>query len=323
MEKEAIVRKEEKIVIQQQGLLSATIGTLILTRTELYFTKESKKIFSIKIKDIDTINVSTKENNGSVHVMDIIYKDNSNQKDKSVKIKYLSGFGIFPSSGETYFESWKKIINDTRFNKKPSKNEPMKNIKQNKGQKIIWIITLLLASGLAIDALKDVYKIYNPDKNFNRTSEIISNLIETKKAEQIVYKVNDTINANNLEFIVTSAQEEKQVGSQYFESKPSEGGTYVTVQWKYENVSDEPISSFSQPRINLIDSNNIKYDADMGASANYATELKLDRKILSDLNPDISVRDAQVFEVSKEGYSKGGWSVIIKADNKEYKVNVN
>lgn len=144
-----------------------------------------------------------------------------------------------------------------------------------------------------------------------------------QKQEQVIYKVSDIIKAGNLEIMITSAQEKKQVGSQYFKSNPSEGGTYITVQWKYKNTSDKPINSFSQPRINLVDGSGTIYDLDLGASGNYATELKLDRKILSDLNPGISVNDAGVFEISKENYTKGGWSILIKSDGKEYKVNVN
>lgn len=146
---------------------------------------------------------------------------------------------------------------------------------------------------------------------------------DAKKSEAVTYKVNDTVKADNLEMSVTSAQEKKQVGSQYFQSNPSEGGTYVAVQWKYKNTSDKPIGSFSTPRINLVDSAGTSYDADINASSHYATELNLDRKILSDLNPGISVNDASVFEVSKDSYVKGGWTVVIKADNKEYKININ
>jgi len=161
------------------------------------------------------------------------------------------------------------------------------------------------------------------DKSDNKSASSDSKSADTKKAETVTYKVNDTIKADNLEFTVTSAQEKKQVGSQYFQSNPSEGGTYVAVQWKYKNTSDKPIGTFSQPRINLVDSSGTSYDADINASSSYATELKLDRKILSDLNPGISVNDASVFEVSKDNYAKGNWSVVIKSDNKEYKININ
>lgn len=161
------------------------------------------------------------------------------------------------------------------------------------------------------------------DKSDNKSASSDTKSGDAKKAEATMYKVNDTVKADNLEFTVTSAQEKNQVGSQYFQSNPSEGGTYVAVQWKYKNTSDKPIGTFSQPRINLVDSAGTSYDADINASSSYSTELKLDRKILSDLNPGISVNDASVFEVSKDNYAKGNWSVVIKSDNKEYKININ
>lgn len=161
------------------------------------------------------------------------------------------------------------------------------------------------------------------DKSDNKRASSDIKSSDTKKAEQVTYKVNDTIKADNLEFTVISAQEKKQVGSQYFKSNPSEGGTYVAVQWKYKNISDKPIGTFSHPRINLVDSAGTSYDSDIDASSYYATTLNLDRKILSDLNPGITVNDANVFEVSKDNFAKGGWGIIIKSDNKEYKININ
>lgn len=160
------------------------------------------------------------------------------------------------------------------------------------------------------------------DKSENTTTSSSNESGDTKKAEQVVYKVNEPIKSDSVELTITSIQEKKQVGSEYFQSNPSEGGTYVAVQWKYKNTSDKPIGMFSHPRINLVDSAGTSYDADIDASGNYATEIKLDRKIVSDLNPGITVNDASVFEVSKESYAKGEWSLMIKSDNKEYKVSI-
>ena len=40
----------------------------------------------------------------------------------------------------------------------------------------------------------------------------------------------------------------------------------------------------------------------------------MDRKIFSDVNPGIKVKDADIFKVSKELLAKGGWRIIIAAD---------
>lgn len=147
---------------------------------------------------------------------------------------------------------------------------------------------------------------------------------ETKEQpkEQQVFKVGDVIKTNKFEITITSIQEKAKVGSQYFESSPSEGGTYVAIQWKYKNTSDKPIGAFSFPVVRLLDKNGTKYDSDITASSSFATELKLDEKILSDLNPGITVKAASVFEVSKDSFKQGGWKLLVDAD-KDMNVNVN
>jgi hypothetical protein len=145
---------------------------------------------------------------------------------------------------------------------------------------------------------------------------------EQKQEQEQTYKVNDTVTSKNMELTVTAVTERNSVGGQYINEKASEGGTLVVIQWQYKNTSSEPIGTFSQPSIKLVDSAGVEYSADAGKTGAYATEVKLDRKILSDLNPGIMVKDAQVFEVSKEAYTKGGWSVVIKADGKSYKVQL-
>jgi hypothetical protein len=139
------------------------------------------------------------------------------------------------------------------------------------------------------------------------------------KATDVTYKVSDVVKTGKFELIVNSVEERSVVGSQYFEKKPSKDGTFVAVQYQYKNVTDKPVGSFSTPTIKLVDKNGTEYSADAGASGNFATELNLDRKFLSDLNPGITVNDAAIFEVSKEQYANQGWSLMIKAD-KDIKV---
>jgi len=153
-------------------------------------------------------------------------------------------------------------------------------------------------------------------KNTSNNNDLNTN--ETK-ATDVTYKVSDVVKTEKFELIVNSVEERSIVGSQYFEKKPSQGGTFVAVQYQYKNVTDKPIGSFSTPTIKLVDKNGTEYSADAGASGNYATELNLDRKLLSDLNPGITVNDAAIFEVSKEQYANQGWSLMIKAD-KDIKV---
>jgi len=117
-------------------------------------------------------------------------------------------------------------------------------------------------------------------------------------------------------------EQTNQVGGEYFEEKASEGATLVVVNWKYKNVSKEPLGTFSSPTIKLVDENGTEYDGDLGKTSAYVTEKKIDRKILSDLNPDITVTDAEVFEIGKEPFSKGNWRLKVRFDGDSYFIEI-
>jgi len=135
-------------------------------------------------------------------------------------------------------------------------------------------------------------------------------------------KVGDTVKTDKFELTVVAVEEREVVGGEFFETQAAEGGKYIAVQWKYKNISDEPIGTFSQPTLKLIDANGNKYDADIDASSSYATEIELDSKILSDLNPGIAVTDAEVFEVSTELFDAASWKILIDSD-KDVQVDLN
>ncbi|MBR8646362.1 hypothetical protein KEH51_29245, partial [[Brevibacterium] frigoritolerans] len=79
-----------------------------------------------------------------------------------------------------------------------------------------------------------------------------------------------------------------------------------------KNVSDEPVGMFDYPTLNLVDEKGTKYESDIDASSNYTVETGIDNsKILSDLNPDISVTDTQVYEISKEKFATGKWYIQV------------
>lgn len=148
-----------------------------------------------------------------------------------------------------------------------------------------------------------------------------SKSVESKK-EDPIYKVGDAIKTDKFEITINSIEERAYVGDEYIKKSPSQGGTYIVVQYQYKNISDKPIG-FSKPNISLTDKSGTKYNADISASGTFATEVKLDSKIVSDLNPGITVKDAEVFEISKDLYSKGGWKLLITADGKKMNININ
>lgn len=191
----------------------------------------------------------------------------------------------------------------------------------------IGAVIILAAIGAAAGGNKDnnTATVNSGADKGNNTAAVSSGAnsgSSAKTSNEVVAKVGDVIKTDKFEITITSIEEKAEVGGEFINSKPSEGGTYVVVNWQYKNISDKPIGSFSMPSINVLDKNKTKYDSDIGATSSYATEKKLDTKILSDLNPGITVKDAKVFEIAKEQYKTGGWRLLIKAD-KEAFININ
>ena len=161
------------------------------------------------------------------------------------------------------------------------------------------------------------------ENSASTTSEQQSNKNEKTEpatAEAKIYAVNDLISSESMEVVVTSIDQRDAVGKDFLEEKASEGATLVVVQWQYKNTSNKPLKSYDNPEIKLFDANNVEYGSDLGKTSTHATEVDLDRKVWSDLNPGITVKDAAVFEVGKESFANGGWYLNIEADDEDYKV---
>ena len=132
-------------------------------------------------------------------------------------------------------------------------------------------------------------------------------------AEEKIYKVGESVTVDNVEVTVTVSEEMDTIGDpNLFGKKASDGGTLVAIQYTMKNISDEPIGMFSYPTVSLVDEKETKYSSDIDASSAYAVETEIDNsKVLSDLNPDISVTDTAVYEVSKEKFAQGKWYIQI------------
>lgn len=190
---------------------------------------------------------------------------------------------------------------DTKANKCPKCQADQRN----------WFRKHPILTGVLILFIIGMFGSAGSSKNTSSNNTSSKQVTTTK---EVPYTIGEVINTNKFEITVTSIEERSVVGSEYFKKSPSQGGTFVAIQYQYKNKTDKPIGSFSTPTIKLVDANGTQYSSDTGASSNFATELKLDRKILSDLNPGITVNDAAIFEVSKEQYAKQGWKLLIKAD---------
>lgn len=122
---------------------------------------------------------------------------------------------------------------------------------------------------------------------------------DAKESEETIYKIGDVIEEKKLEVSVTKMEEFDQIGDPELVGKAaSDGGTLVAIQYTMKNISDEPVGMFIYPSISLVDEKGTQYKTDIDASAAYAVETKIDNsKVLSDLNPDISVTAVDAFEV--------------------------
>ena len=137
---------------------------------------------------------------------------------------------------------------------------------------------------------------------------------QAAEKQQAAWKVGDVIKTEKFEITVTSVANRNSVGGQFMNEKPAEGGMFVVVNFKYRNITKEPISSFSMPDINIIDPNGTKYDEAAGATALYQADSNLNTKAISDLNPGITQKDAIVFEVARDLWKSTGWKLVIDAD---------
>ncbi|WP_338449614.1 DUF4352 domain-containing protein [Niallia oryzisoli] len=148
------------------------------------------------------------------------------------------------------------------------------------------------------------------DTNDKNTTE------QAKKKEapaEKVYALNEVVPTDKAEVTVTKVEERSVIGDPDFLGKEaSQGAVLVAVQYTLKNVSDEPMGMFSQPSINLLDEKGTEYDSDVDASGAYAAETGIDNsKILSDLNPGITVTGTDVYEISQESFASGKWFIQI------------
>ncbi|MDQ0929802.1 hypothetical protein QFZ25_003862 [Bacillus atrophaeus] len=137
----------------------------------------------------------------------------------------------------------------------------------------------------------------------------------SQEEKEKTYNVGDTVKTEKTEVSVTKVEERDSVGSQFIEKKATDGGVLVAVQYTIKNVSKKPLSSFSIPTIKLVDSEGTEYDSDIDATGSYAAETKVNNsKILSKLNPNIKETGVKAFEIDKDAYSKGTWSLKFSND---------
>jgi hypothetical protein len=127
-------------------------------------------------------------------------------------------------------------------------------------------------------------------------------------------KVGEVFQTKKLGIKIDDVASVPAVGNGFLNTQASEGAVYIAVAWSYKNISNKPISGFRMPELYLKSADGTKYNRDIAASSALAGQLEINTKVLSDLNPGIQVRDATVFEVSKELFNPQTWKLVIDAD---------
>lgn len=128
-------------------------------------------------------------------------------------------------------------------------------------------------------------------------------------------QVGELVALNGLELEISKLAQRRTLGGDLIGSKASKGGIYLVVDWSYKNASRKPMGAFSQPKLTLISPDGTEYEEDLGATAVYAGEVDLDEKILSNLNPGITVQSASVIEVAENLLAEEGWRIQIEFDD--------
>ena len=88
----------------------------------------------------------------------------------------------------------------------------------------------------------------------------------------------------------------------------------MSVLWNFKNITSEPIGSYRVPRLLLESPSGTRYEEELGATASLAGDLRIDTKVVSDINPEVRMRDVTVFKVSQKLLAKPGWKLIVDAD---------
>ncbi|HOT45709.1 MAG TPA: DUF4352 domain-containing protein [Spirochaetota bacterium] len=124
-------------------------------------------------------------------------------------------------------------------------------------------------------------------------------------------KVGQTIVTKKYNIIVQSVKGYGKIGN----TSPSGGGVFVVVRMSFKNISNKPIGAYNQPVVYLMDGKT-KYKKDENGTFAYNLEFPEhdNSKIISNLNPGLTVNRVAAFEVLKSKWEKGKWSLLIQAD---------
>jgi hypothetical protein len=129
-----------------------------------------------------------------------------------------------------------------------------------------------------------------------------------------LFSVGDILHAQSTEITIASVSTRERVGSFFYSQSAAEGAVFIVVIWKYKNISNAPLNILEHPSVELMDQSGTRYKMDVAGSSALATAENSTEKVLSDLNPGITVTAASAFEVSKQAFDPNAWHLVVSAD---------
>lgn len=123
--------------------------------------------------------------------------------------------------------------------------------------------------------------------------------------------IGSSVNVGSLQTTLTKVSTRKRFSADFMEAQAAEGGIYVVVQLKFKNIGTKPIGIFDMPSIRLVDDKGNHYSNDVNATMAASTALGDNSKVVSDLNPELSVTKVMAFEVSENAFAPAKWGLQI------------
>lgn len=158
-------------------------------------------------------------------------------------------------------------------------------------------------------AIALIFLLVGCDKSAPGTSTEQPTLAAAQQVQE--FYVNDTVNGESLQTTLTDVQTGKHIQATITDAQAAEGGMYVVVSLKIKNIGTKPITAFEMPKITLIDVNGNHYDSDLNATMAAHMALGDTSKVLSDLNPDLTVTKIVAFEVSEKAFDPTTWRLQV------------
>lgn len=133
------------------------------------------------------------------------------------------------------------------------------------------------------------------------------------EADDPIAALAEEFKLGDLAVTVSKAEFRRFVGAGPFRQESSPTSVYLVVEYSYRNEGSRPLGIFETPKVSLRDELGVKYSPDVGAGAAHATEGSSNAKILSGLNPGVTITESDVFEIDAASAQSSSYSLTVEA----------